>query len=86
MISSEKRDRRRLVTAPPPSHPGLHTTVLNVECADDEDVEWLWTETPEGRFVSDYQLVPRLKLLTKGKVPSGFYEFVIAYARHRLHR
>ena len=47
-----------------PSHPGLHSAVLNVECADDEDVEWLWTETPDGRFVSGYQLVPRLKLPT----------------------
>jgi hypothetical protein len=46
MKTPEKHHRRRLVTAPPPSHPDLHTKVLNVECADDEDVEWLWTETP----------------------------------------
>jgi hypothetical protein len=52
------------VTALPPSHPGLHSAVLNVECADDGDVEWLWTEMPNGRFVSGYQLVPRLKLPT----------------------
>jgi len=51
---------RRLVIAPPPSHPGLHATVLNVECAADEDIEWHWTETPNGRFVSGYHLVPRL--------------------------
>ena len=50
---------RRLVTAPPPTHPALHATVLNVECAADEDVEWLWTETPTGRFVSGYQIIPR---------------------------
>ncbi len=60
MNSSEPANKpRRLVTAPPPSHPALHSTVLTVECAADEDIEWLWTETPAGRFVSGYQIVPR---------------------------
>lgn len=54
-----KRKRRRVVPAPPPSNPRLHATVLSVECAEDEEVEWLWTETAEGRFVSGYRLVPR---------------------------
>jgi hypothetical protein len=52
---------RRIVPAPAPSHPNLRPTVLNVHCADDEDVEWLWTESAEGRFVSGYTLVPRKK-------------------------
>jgi hypothetical protein len=52
---------RRIVPAPAPSHPDLRSTVLNVYCADDEDVEWLWTESAEGRFVSGYTLVPRKK-------------------------
>jgi len=51
--------RRRLVPAPPPSHPRLRSAVLNVECAEDEDVEWQWTETAEGRYVSGYRIVPR---------------------------
>jgi len=38
--------------------------VLNVECLEDQDGQWLWTATPHGRFVSGYQLIPRLKLLT----------------------
>jgi hypothetical protein len=58
--TSKLHRRRRLVIAPPPSQPGLHSAVLNVD-ADDEDVEWLWTETPDGRCVSGYQLVPRFK-------------------------
>jgi hypothetical protein len=33
--------------------------LLNVDCADHEDVEWQWTETAEGRFVSGYRIVPR---------------------------
>jgi len=61
MSSSKRRLPKRLVTAPPPSHSGLHSTVLDVECLEDQDVQWLWTETPEGRFVSGYQFVPRLK-------------------------
>jgi hypothetical protein len=64
MKTSKSHNRTRVVAAPSPSHPGLHSAVLNVECADDEDVQWLWAETPNGRFVSGYQLVPRLKLPT----------------------
>jgi hypothetical protein len=54
------RKRRRVVAAPPPSNPHLHSTILSVECAEDEEIEWHWTETTEGRFVSGYRLVPRL--------------------------
>jgi hypothetical protein len=35
--------------------------VLNVECTEDEDVEWIWTETRDGRFVSGYRIVPRVQ-------------------------
>jgi hypothetical protein len=54
------RKHRQVVPAPPPSNPRLHSTVLSVECAEDEEVEWQWTKTTEGRFVSGYRLVPRL--------------------------
>jgi hypothetical protein len=54
------RKRRRIVPAPAPSNPRLHAPILSVECAADQDVLWQWTETAEGRFVSGYQLVPRL--------------------------
>ena len=54
------RKLSRVVRAPPPSNPRLHSTVLSVVCAEDEQVEWQWTETTEGRFVSGYRLVPRL--------------------------
>jgi len=57
------RKRRRIVPAPPPSNPRLQVSVLSVECAEDEEVVWQWTETAEGRFVSGYQLVPRLPRL-----------------------
>lgn len=49
------------MTPPPPSSPDLLTgVVLSVECADDEDVEWIWTETNAGRFVSGYRIIPRV--------------------------
>jgi hypothetical protein len=54
------RKTHRVVPAPPPSNPRLYSTVLSVECAEDEEIEWQWTETPEGRFVSGYRLVLRL--------------------------
>ena len=58
MSSAEPR-ARRIVPAPPPTHPGLRAPVLDVECAEDEEVVWLWTETAAGRVVTGYQLVPR---------------------------
>jgi hypothetical protein len=60
MNASEPRKRRRLALAPAPSNPRLHSPVLNVECAEDEDVQWQWTQTSEGRFVSGYAIVSRL--------------------------
>jgi len=48
--------------APEPSRPELRSSLLNVNCADDEDVEWQWTETLAGRFVSGYRIVPRVHL------------------------
>jgi hypothetical protein len=53
--------RRRIVVAPSPSNPRLRGAVLDVECTADEDVEWQWTETPEGRFVSGYRIVLRAR-------------------------
>ena len=58
------RKRRRVVPAPTPSNPRLRSGVLNVECAEDESVEWQWTETREGRFVSGYRIVPRKRATT----------------------
>jgi hypothetical protein len=53
---------RRIVVAPPASRPELRSTVFDVDCAADEDVEWQWTETAAGRFVSGYRIVPRIRL------------------------
>jgi hypothetical protein len=37
----------------------LRSSLLTVNCGEGEDVEWQWTETPAGRFVSGYRIVPR---------------------------
>jgi hypothetical protein len=57
MSTAETRPRR-IVTAPSPTHPSLQSIMLDVECADNEEVEWIWTSTAAGRFISGYQLVP----------------------------
>jgi hypothetical protein len=59
-IDDAIRTPRRVVPAPAPSNPRLRSMVIDVECAEHEDVEWHWTETAEGRFVSGYSIVPRL--------------------------
>jgi hypothetical protein len=61
IIDEASRTPRRIVTAPAPSNPRLYSTVLDVECGENETVEWHWTETPEGRFVSGYSIVQRLE-------------------------
>ena len=53
------RKTKRVVPAPAPSNPRLRAAVLDVECDENEAVEWHWTETPEGRFVSGYSIVQR---------------------------
>jgi hypothetical protein len=58
MSGSESSHPCRILAAPEPSRPELRNTVLNVDCADDEDVQWQWTETAQGRFVSGYRIVP----------------------------
>jgi hypothetical protein len=58
MNSAESRPRRT-VPAPLPTHPGLRPLILDVECAEDEEIVWLWTDTAAGSVVSGYQVVPR---------------------------
>jgi len=58
-MNSEETRARRIVTAPPPTHPGLRAILLDVECAENEDIVWLWTDTDAGSVVSGYQVVPR---------------------------
>ena len=58
-IEDATRKTLRVVPAPAPDNPRLRPAVLDVECSEDEDVEWYWTETTEGRFVSGYRIVPR---------------------------
>jgi hypothetical protein len=57
MSSAETRPRR-IVSAPPPTHPSLRAQILDVECAENEEVVWLWTLSAAGGVVSGYQLVP----------------------------
>jgi hypothetical protein len=58
-MSSVETRPRRIVTAPPPTHPSLRPILLDVECADDEEVVWAWTDSGAGSVVTGYQVVPR---------------------------
>ncbi len=49
---------KRWVTAPASTLPGA-PAVQGVQLAPDEDVQWTWTYTPEGRYVSGYTIVKR---------------------------
>lgn len=56
-MTSQLSNSHRVVSAPEPSRPELRNTVLNVNCAEGEEVEWQWTETVIGRYVSGYRIV-----------------------------
>ena len=57
------QQRGRTLTAPlpsPHSARALPDRVLTVTIGDDEDVEWLWTTTPDGiSYVNGYNIVKR---------------------------
>lgn len=55
---------RRVIIAPPPSHPAPPVMFADVECGEAEDVEWVWTHTPVGRYVCGYRLIPRVGVET----------------------
>jgi hypothetical protein len=59
VVTDTSFNQARIVPAPEPSRPDLHNMVLSVNCAAGEDVEWQWTETAKGRFVSGYRIVRR---------------------------
>lgn len=56
---STKTRPDRVVPAPMASDPRLRSTILDVSCGYDEEVDWHWTVTAEGCFVSGYSVVPR---------------------------
>jgi hypothetical protein len=56
-VTNRSSNPSQIIQAPEPSRPELHNTVLNVNCAEGEDVEWQWTETAQGRYVSGYRIV-----------------------------
>jgi len=42
-------------------HVGVGAGIDDLAAAD-EDVEWLWTETAAGRYVSGYRLISRINV------------------------
>lgn len=49
----------RIVPAPMASDPRLSSTILDVVCGENDEIEWHWTMTVQGRFVSGYSIVQR---------------------------
>ena len=59
MMSSVETRPRRIVPAPPPTNPSLRPMFLDVECAENEEIVWAWSDTGAGSVVTGYQVVPR---------------------------
>jgi hypothetical protein len=56
----KKRSANRLQMAPPNSGPVVSGSVVAVDVAPDEDVQWIWSHDLErGSYVSGYTIVPR---------------------------
>ncbi len=50
---------KRSVEAPKPTFQGAPVVFSNVELAEDEDVQWSWTHTAKGSYVSGYQILKK---------------------------
>ena len=56
----KKKSQTYIVQAPPPSDPSLIPSIYWIELRDDQEVEWQWTELPDGtRVVTGYRLTFR---------------------------
>ena len=56
-----KQEPKRSVEAPKSTYQGVPPTILsNVLLADDEEVQWIWTHTSKGSYVSGYQIIEKL--------------------------
>jgi hypothetical protein len=63
MKGSSMKTRADRIVPVPASDPRTHSTILDVSCAWDEEVNWHWTMTAQGRFVSGYSIVRRSRNL-----------------------
>lgn len=60
MVNDNEPKRFRTVVAPPAVGDGVVNRFSTVVVAEDEDVEWEWTHTPDGaHFVSGYTVIYR---------------------------
>jgi hypothetical protein len=50
---------KRSVEAPKPTFQGALVVFTNVLLAEDEDVQWSWTHTAKGSYVSGYQIIKK---------------------------
>ena len=58
-------DDGQIVPAPITTDPRLRSTILDVVCGLNEDVEWHWTMTKGGPLVSGYSIVRRIPDLSE---------------------
>jgi hypothetical protein len=57
-MNPQNNEKRRIVQSPAENLGENSSPVINVELADDEDVEWIWTHYPNGQsVVSGYKII-----------------------------
>lgn len=83
MIEIEEKSsesERRIVAAPMSDGFNNLQVIIDVECGRDEIVEWTWTETSAGRYVSGYQILHADNHAKNGPVGVGLQKNVKSYA------
>jgi len=50
-------ETEKWINAPEPTFRDAPVAYTGVRVAEDEDVEWIWTHTPKGSYVSGYRIV-----------------------------
>lgn len=65
----KKHGAGRLVMAPGNTGPVVSGTVIAIDAAPNEDVQWIWSHDPlRGSYVSGYTIVPRMGAEQAGRV------------------
>ncbi|MFH1007040.1 MAG: hypothetical protein V1800_05980 [Candidatus Latescibacterota bacterium] len=53
------KETKQSVEAPKPTFQGAPAVLLSVQLAEDEGVQWIWTHTTKGSYVSGYKITKK---------------------------
>jgi hypothetical protein len=66
--SEKKKSNTYVLQAPPPTEPSIPPSIYWIELRNDQEVEWQWTNFPDGNgVVTGYKIIQRKAQATCGE-------------------